>query len=121
MSDLELVLGVLARTRFCWATEDDLQRALAAALDATGLEVRREVRLDKHCRIDLVVGRVGIEVKVAGSWRDVARQVSRYRDSEYLDAVVVVTSKPLHRRLVEKLPVSMAGKPVVVHRAGSTL
>lgn len=121
MSDLDAVLDVLRTTRFCWATEDDLQQGLAAALEERGLPVEREVRLDEHRRIDLVAGRVGIEVKVAGSWRDVARQVSRYRDSEDLDAVVVVTSKPLHRRLVEKLPVSMAQKPVVVHLAGSTL
>lgn len=111
------VLAVLQATRFTWASEDDLQRGLAAALDAAGLPVEREVRLSGADRIDLRVGRVGIEVKVAGSWRDVERQMCRYAASDSLDAVVLVTSKPGHTRA----RVEVGGKPIVVHRVGSTL
>jgi hypothetical protein len=38
--------------------------------------VEREVRLNARDRIDLLVDRVGIEVKVTGAWRDVERQLA---------------------------------------------
>ncbi len=114
---LSRVLDILGGYRFCWATEDELQRGLSAAFAEAGAKVEREVRLSLHDRVDLLVGRVGIEVKVAGSWRDLHRQVLRYVASDRLDAVVVVTSKVGHTRL----PARLGNKPVVVHLVGSTL
>jgi hypothetical protein len=114
---LDEVLEVLRSHRFLHSTERDLQDGIAAAMLAQGLDVALEVRLGGCNRIDLLVGRIGIEVKVAGSWRDVLRQVERYARLEQLDAVVLVTSKAMHTRL----PSEHHGKPIVVHRVGSTL
>lgn len=114
---LALVLNTLATTRFTWATEVELQRGLAAAFAARGLSVEREARLDVRNRVDFLIGRVGVEVKVAGAWLDVERQVVRYAESDRVDAVVVVTSRPDHTRI----PTVVNGKPVVVHLVGSVL
>lgn len=116
-AELAAVVGVLRSTRFLWSNEDELQAGLYAALVDAGLVAEREVRLDEVSRIDLRVGRVGIEVKVKGAWRDVLRQLERYTACEDLDAVVLVTARPLHRRAQ---PMG-TDKPVIIHLVGSTL
>lgn len=118
MTDLEVVLDTLRSTRFTWTTEDDLQVALDAALRARGLDVERERRIDAHNRIDLAVGRVGIEVKVTGPWANVLRQVMRYGRSAAFDHVVLVTCRPAHAR---HMPEKVANTEVHVHLVGSTL
>src|SRR5258708_35581089 len=81
------IIDVLATHRFSYATEDDLQRGLAAALAGAGFDVEREVRLDNRSRIDLLVGRVGVEVKVAGAATSVLRQLRRYALSDRVDGL----------------------------------
>lgn len=117
MSDLLSVVGILDTTRFVWTTERELQDGIALALEAEGLDVETEVRVDARNRLDLKVGGVGIEVKIGGTWRTVRRQLERYAALESLDALVLVTSRPSHRQIVSPL----GGKPVVVHLAGSSL
>lgn len=114
---LDAVLAVLDGTRFMWSTEDDLQRGLDSALRGAGLPVEREVRLAPRDRIDLLVGRVGIEVKVKGDWRAVGRQVERYCQSDRLDVVVLVTCRADHTHV----PRTSNAKPIRVHLVGSTL
>lgn len=109
--DLDVVLGVLEARRFLFATERELQDGIAEALLEAGEAFAREYPLDRRSRIDFMVGPIGIEVKVAGGWRDVLRQVVRYCEFDEIAGLVVVTSKPMHSRL----PVSVAGKPVHVH------
>lgn len=116
-SDLDAVMAVLHSTRFLWSTEDDLQRGLDEALRKAGLTVEREHRLDAHNRLDLLVGIVGIEVKVKGDWRDVSRQVVRYCASDAIESLVLVTARPDHT----KVPIISNAKPIVVHLVGSTL
>lgn len=96
------ILDVLRHTRFRWATEDELQRGLTQALAESGFQVEREVRLNARDRIDLLVGRVGIEVKIDGPWRTVERQLDRYLECELLDAVVLVTAKAMHQRIAPR-------------------
>ena len=50
-------------------------------------------------RIDFVIGRVGIELKIAGSVSDVTRQLWRYADSGRFDALVLVTSVSRHNQI----------------------
>lgn len=117
MAELEAVLHTLRSARFVWTTEADLQDGIAAALGACLLVVQREVRVDARSRLDLLVGRVGIEVKIAGTWRDVRRQLERYAKLELVDALVLATTRPSHVRIG---PV-VGGKPLAVHRVGSSL
>jgi hypothetical protein len=94
-----VLIADIAAARFRWATEDDLQRGLAEALAAKGHVVEREIRLNARDRIDLLVDRVGIEVKTAGATRDVERQLLRYLESDLIDELVLVTAKAMHRRI----------------------
>jgi hypothetical protein len=109
------IADALASYRFAYASENDLQAAIADALTGEGYPVEREVRLDARSRLDLLVGRVAIEVKVAG--RTPVSQVRRYLASERVDGLVLVTSRVAHR-----LPESWCGKPIrVVQLAGMAL
>lgn len=96
--------------RFRYASEDELQRGIAKALAGAGFVVEREVRLDGASRIDLLVDRVGIEVKVDGNARTVARQCARYLAHEPLDGLILVTNRVRHLRL----PAEVNGKPIIV-------
>lgn len=111
MTTLDRVLAALSAGRFLYGSEADLQQAIADVLVAEGLEVEREVRLNRHDRIDLHVGgRFAIEVKVDGSARDLARQLRRYAASDSVDALVVVTNRARH----STIPDAIDGTPVHV-------
>lgn len=112
--------------RMTWTTENDLQRALDARLAAEAVKghpihsYAREVRVDEHNRIDFVVAIVNavggdntivaVELKVAGSAKDVHRQLERYAGLAEIDEVLLVTTKASHHRM----PTRMLGKPVIL-------
>lgn len=112
-----VVLDVLRAHRYHFSGEHQLQEGLALALTEAGLPVRREVRLTARDRVDLLTGRVGIEVKVAGSAETVLRQVQRYATSDLLDALIVVTTRATHRAL----PDVVGGKPLAVIYVGGVV
>ena len=85
---------------YTYVTEDDLQRELATALAEAGIVAQREVRLsDGASRIDLLVGDVGIEVKIKGTWIEVTKQVQRYSRCSELSALVLVTTRAVHSKV----------------------
>lgn len=104
-----------------WPNEDVLQERLARWLHATfeHHDVRREVILEDDLgRVDIVVGRVAIEVKVAGHVRDIAAQLQRYARSTAVDELVLVTTKVDHGSGER----TIVGKPlVIVSLVGSAL
>jgi hypothetical protein len=100
------VVAAIEAHRFAYVDEDELQQGLAEVLAPFG--VRREVRLNARCRIDLLAGRVGIELKIGGSAAALLRQVERYAELPELDALVVVTSRVRHLQPVDEAN----GKPV---------
>lgn len=104
------VVAVIAAHRFGHVTEAELQEGLAEVLTRAGYSVEREVRLGARDRIDLLVDRVGIEVKVGGSVGDVVRQLERYAGSVRLDALVLASSRRHHLAM----PAGLNGKPIVV-------
>jgi hypothetical protein len=108
--EIKPILDVLAAHRFRYADENQLQEGIAAALATAGFAAEREVRLNARDRIDLLVGRVGVEVKIAGSGEALLRQVRRYTESDLVDGIVVVTAKVRHLRL----PTVLNGKPIEV-------
>ncbi len=91
---------------FRYGDEDQLQQGLAAALESEGFDVQREVRLNARDRIDLMVDRVGIEVKVAGATASVGRQLARYAQHD-LDGLVLVTNKLRHSPPELPIPVEV--------------
>lgn len=109
MSELDQVIDAIRAYGFSYASEDDLQVALAEALDRAELRPRREVRVAGG-RIDIIVGRVGIEVKTKGSAADVRRQIESYAKEPTLDSFILVTGRSQH----SALPDELGGKPVHV-------
>lgn len=65
-------------------------------LQEAGYPVEREHRVDAQHRLDLLVGRVGVEVKIAGGTSEVERQVRRYLHLKRLDGLVLVTNRHRH-------------------------
>ncbi len=127
---LAVVLATLYGKRFPLETEKTTQAAIAAALNAGRVEFEREVRLSEpraegHGRIDLGVidfvalpsgrgfdDRIGIEVKIKGCQRDIARQLTRYARDEDLHAIILVTARPV------ALSPRIGGKPIAVFDLG---
>ena len=107
--DAAQVLAVLQAVDFTYADEYDLQEAIAAALTAAGLPAAREVPLGA-LRVDVLVGRIGVEVKIKGSPSDVVRQLQRYAHSDRIDELVLATTRSAHLAV----PQTLAGKPVHV-------
>lgn len=108
---------IIRCSRYRFADEYDLQDGIAGALEAAGIEFEREVRV-KGGRLDFLIGRVALEVKITCAASRVERQVRRYLEGGDIDGVVIVAMTPKHG----KLPPEIAGKPVeVVVLAGAAL
>lgn len=107
----EQVAAAINGATLQYVTEDDLQAALATALATSGVVATREVQLsDGMSRIDLLVGTIGIEVKIAGRSADVARQLARYAACLEISALILVTNRAAH----SGMPSELGGKPVHV-------
>lgn len=101
---LSAVAAVVRGYRFTYATEKQLQDGIETALRGAGWEPGREVTIAgpgkaNAGRIDLLVERIGVEVKIQGGANAVAHQVQRYLQSPDLDGVVLVTGKVAHLTL----------------------
>ncbi len=106
----EVIASFLAAHRFRYRNEGQLHDAIAGALEAGAISAEPEVQLTPHERIDFMAGRIGIEVKVAGTPAAVTRQLRRYADSPDVDALVLVTNRARHLRVAREI----GGKPVRV-------
>jgi len=101
------VSALLQRHRYVYGSEVELHQQLEDVLRAARLPVQREVRLTAGDRIDLLVGDVGIEVKVKGQRNPVA-QLERYAASDRVAGLLLVTTR------AATVPETMSGKPVTV-------
>lgn len=97
--------------------ESDISEAVADAFTRTGIAFQREVWLNDTDRIDYMVGRIGVELKLKGTVSAVTRQLARYADSDLIDELILVTTRYTHRGIVNTL----RGKPVTVLLCGSFL
>jgi hypothetical protein len=96
--------------RFRYAHEEQLQEGIAAALEKSGISFSREVKLTARDRIDFMVSRVGIEVKVGHPLASVMEQLHRYVQSSDVDGLLLVTNRCRHAIIPEVI----GGKPVAV-------
>jgi len=87
--------------------EYDLHRLVMDALDAASIPWEHEVKLAPRCRIDLLCGGVGIEIK-RGKVEParVKEQLRKYAACEQVQGLILVTEKTV------PLPHTMNGKPV---------
>ena len=87
--------------------EYDLHRLVMDALDAAALPWEHEVRLAPRCRIDLMCGSVGIEIKRGKVEKArVLEQLRRYAACPQVQALILVTEKTV------PVPHAILGKPV---------
>lgn len=112
----DLVCTVINSYRYFHGNEDGLQVGIMTALLTHGLPAVREVHLNLKDRVDILVGDVGVEVKVRGGVESLLRQLQRYATHDRIGALVVVTTMARHRAL----PTTVGGKPVRVIHLGGT-
>jgi hypothetical protein len=104
---------VVRSAQFNFADELDLQNGLAIQFDNRNIQYQREALIGaaSESRVDFLISRIALEVKVGGSLADVMRQLSRYAKSPSVDALMLVTSRLRHRVC---LPEKVNGKPLQV-------
>ena len=105
---LEQVLTALKSIRAPVATDEyDLHQLACQALAQAGIGCVHEAQLAPRCRIDVLCGRVGIEIKRGRPTASaLTRQLTRYAQSGALDALVVLSEQSV------SLPEQIAGVPV---------
>ena len=87
--------------------EYDLHHLVMDALDAAGLPWAHEVSLAPRCRIDLMCGSVGIEIKRGAVDKTrILRQLTRYAACPQVASLILVTEKTV------PVPHTLCGKPV---------
>lgn len=95
------------------ANEAELQAILWGHLRTLDPRTVREHTLTRTDRIDFLLGRTGIEVKVKGPSAEVTRQLWRYVESDQIDDLILVTTRREHLRVIGQSAI-FDGKPVHV-------
>lgn len=105
---LASVLEALEELRSPFALyETDIHQWVGKRLAEAGLPCQHEARLAPGCRIDFLVGSVGIEIKKGKPDADsLRRQLARYAACDAVEALVVLTQRSV------PLPSTVLGKPV---------
>ena len=86
-----------------------MHRLVMDTLSRQGVSFEHEVSLAPRCRIDLMCGGVGIEIKRGRVERaKVMRQLTRYAACPQVTGLILLTEKSL------SLPREIGGKPVKV-------
>nr|MBR4280943.1 hypothetical protein [Clostridia bacterium] len=87
--------------------EYDLHRLVMDALDTAGIPWAHEVQLGPRCRIDLMCGGVGIEIKRGRVEKArLMNQLRRYAACGQVQSLILVTEKTV------ALPRTIGSKPV---------
>lgn len=87
--------------------ETDIHACVGQRLTAAGLPFTHEARLAPGCRIDFLVGTVGVEIKKGKpSAATLAAQLQRYAACDAVGGLIVVTERSV------RLPKTILGKPV---------
>ena len=105
---MERIIEAISRLRApLQQGEYDLHRLVMDALDASDLSWEHEVKLAPRCRIDLMCGSVGIEIKRGKVERArILTQLRKYAACEQVQGLILVTEKTV------PLPHTIGGKPV---------
>ena len=88
-------------------SEEALHHQVCAALTAAGFSPVHEARLAPRCRIDFLVGDLGIEIKKSRpNAAQLKAQLARYAACEQVGALLVIAPRGVN------LPKTIGGKPV---------
>jgi len=107
---LQTVLDALKELRSPFALyEMDIHQMAAKRLEEAGLAFVHEARLAPGCRIDYLVGNIGIEIKKSKpDAAAVKKQLMRYAACDGISAIILLTQRTVN------VPKSVLGKPVYV-------
>jgi alkanesulfonate monooxygenase SsuD/methylene tetrahydromethanopterin reductase-like flavin-dependent oxidoreductase (luciferase family) len=108
---MSMIAEMVARHRYVYATEKDLQAAIEQVFTRNSLPFNREHELGEAGTIDFLLGAIGLEVKIAGSPASVLEQLIRYAKRPEVEAILLVTTKSSVGR---RIPPSLMGKPCLV-------
>ena len=110
MSELDQVISAISVIR-CPAVceENTLHAMVLQALDCAGLEPRHEVTIAPRCRIDIMCGGIGIEIKKSRPQPAGLRaQLARYAACDTVEQLVVIAPRGVN------LPKRIGGKQVTM-------
>lgn len=96
---------LLARYRFSFRDERELQDQFDKVLNDGFIEHERERALTKKDRPDFMIGTIAVEVKVFTSAEKHLRQLKRYANHEYVTETLLISTRPF------TLPETLSGKP----------
>lgn len=116
IAEIDRIADVLTSGVYRYSRETQLHLGIEQALTGAGFNPQPEQRI-KGGRIDFLVGRVGIEVKIKGTAPDLLAQLVRYAASPEVDGLLVASTRIRHR----DMPTELNGKPVRVVIIGSPL
>ena len=107
MGDLERVMEALRGLRAPLSLDEyNLHRQIASEFENHGLGFEHEKQLMPRCRIDFLVGEVGVEVKRGRPNKtNLIRQAERYLSSGRLSAIIIVSEQGFD------MPASIVGLP----------
>lgn len=106
--EIDQIIDALCAIR-CGAAQEEaaLHEQVAHALEAAGFAAQHEARLAPRCRIDFMVGDVGIEIKKNRPVRSaLLRQLTRYAQCPQVRALLVIAPRGVD------MPKTIEGKPV---------
>ena len=87
--------------------ETDLHQLVGKTLAQNDLPYTHEARIAPGCRIDYLVGDIGVEIKKGKLSPDtITRQLLRYAACEAVAGLILVTQRSV------RLPATIAGKPL---------
>lgn len=112
MDELKKIVAILSKARIPHSTEEEMQAALAAALEQQGIVFEKEKSLGSRCRVDFFVDGIVIECKTRGNAIQIHRQLERYAALDTVNGVILYTSKFM------KAKSEINGKPIAVIHAG---
>ena len=102
------LITTLARLRFRFATEKDLQDGFEKVFRENGIPFQREFPISERDRLDFLVDGIALEVKIKGSLPDLVRQIARYARHDDTREILVVGTP----RWIPRVPETIEGKPV---------
>lgn len=89
--------------------EADIHRMVEERLTEAVFSYSHEAKIGKGCRIDYLVGSVGIEIKKGKPKTPILhRQLQRYASCEAVSALIVITQRHV------RLPKAIGGKPIAI-------
>lgn len=110
MTDAAQLAQLIYRTVYRFSGERALQDGIEILLKNRGIEYLREFSLSPRDRIDFMVGKIGIEIKVDSSASQVQRQLWRYAEDDRVSSLILVTTKMAHKQIAYEI----LEKPVII-------